>query len=137
MCQETREPITHDAGYGYKVVKLEKTGFSNLFKWFRNNGIGYLDGPKSDTVEIYIDIVYALYKTTTVNPTRRIPFTFDEGSYPAGIHLYRSLEDALHEKSYYEWTAHIAVIKCHYRRVVAENGDTVVALEVTPVEVMG
>jgi hypothetical protein len=134
MCIETFLPLEEIAGYGYKAVT--KTDDPIIFlPYFSGFGCskppGYFWYDIMDGRPIVESIYYKILRSTIVKNPKMI-YTRDQKSlYPAGIHLYKKLY-------YSEIYANsmISIIKCHYRKVVAHDNNVIVALEVTPVEII-
>ena len=126
------------SGTGYKVVRRTDNPLVFMPEWpgFNENGGTH------QIVSWMNDVVYTIGQSYEVNHNR-VTYAFEEPflllgdagfvrakskPYKAGVHLYKEEPRV----SYSEW----AIVKFKYERAIAEDEYTVVAMKVTPIEVM-
>src|SRR5574343_616709 len=90
---------------------FQRGGGGNLYEGFRNT------------------TVYEIGKTEKVTHRRRILSACPREEYRAGIHGYKTVEIA---KKYHYWCKELTLMKFSYKRAVAMDNETIVALEATP-----
>lgn len=136
-------------GIGYKIVRISDKEDEfypeyNVFCTDGSGGITFLKkGEKVYNVEkgdyVKTNIVYKLGKKNVVRHNRMA--TTDDSfrnRYRAGIHLYRDINSLYGNlQSYFSSVRHdLRVIKCKYKKAITCNSEVIVALEVTPIEVI-
>jgi hypothetical protein len=134
------------SGYGYKIVIPTDNPdvFLSYYKRFVLGKGGNLSNIKSETKQFIIQnpdvfcvesvIQYKIMQTSIVKNFIRTYTQYTKQEYIAGIHLYKSLKTA---SIYYGYSYGLTnIIKCHYNKAIAHDPETVVALEVTPVELI-
>jgi hypothetical protein len=146
-------------GTGYKVVrKVSVTGLTyhdgynfpqyipNTYEpfwthFYKNGAGGAMGGGNSQRSgnKLKVKCRYIINRPSRVTH-KRMAHAHTELSlshYRAGIHLYKTLESALEflrvgAGAKYVWKNNLVIIECDYRKAIAADNKTIVAMEITP-----
>lgn len=142
MClMYTDRPLERE-GVAYKIVRVKNEDGIYLPQWkyfYKSEIGGGVDYPSAAAI-MTMGGYYPNTITWKIGKTNRslhgkVKQSQYGGKYRAGIHLYKSLKKAKDEMKW--WTSGsvdaYTILKCKYKRAVAEDGNVIVALEVTPV----
>lgn len=130
MCLVFAGEPTEKEGIGYKFCRKEYINGEAIYRpewrYFDANGKGGLRSRFSGMGDVIEDnTIYKIGEKYTVDHDREAKD--EEGNYySAGVHLFKEEPD-FH-------LTELVTLRCKYEKAVAEDHETVVAMEITPLE---
>lgn len=130
MCLVFAGEPTEKEGIGYKFCRKEYQNGEVIYrpKWdyFYTDGRGGVGSSLAREEDVIEDnTIYKIGEKFVVEHNREAKDS--EGNYyPAGVHLYKEEPD-FH-------LTELVTLRCKYEKAVAEDHETVVAMEITPLE---
>ena len=144
MCLEASsfKELKDGKGIGYKIVEntVERNVFHNIWHFFQKDGHGGAKD-KEHADDFYTSVLkYKIGRKYKVRHDR-IAFAhtdeeygdlFEKYTYPAGVHLYIERDYARMKMKGFGYS----VVAFGYNRAVARDANTIVAMEVEPLEII-